>query len=65
VKKIPHHFKQYFIIRVLKQQLQCLNTEKANGFRWDPSILAWAASINYHGGSGVISIIQGKVSLVK
>jgi hypothetical protein len=55
-----------FIYKLLQQQLRCLlpskhNTQKeGREFRWDPAIIHWAITIQYHGGKGLIDILRGQ-----
>lgn len=64
-----------FMYHFLRQQLLCLNTvciiiereeiiiyiqDDAQGFRWDPVIIHWVMTLQYHGGKKIIESIRGK-----
>ena len=48
-----------FMFKLIRQQLLCLTKEDGRGFRWDPSIIQWALTLQYHGGKGLLNILRG------
>jgi len=52
--------KDHFIFHFLQQQLQCVDTSDARGFRWDTEIVHWALTIQFYGGKLVLSTLRGR-----
>ena len=49
-----------FVYKFIETQLNCLLSSDARGFRWDPAIIHWATTIQYHGGKKILDIIRGE-----
>ena len=60
VLKSNRNFKETFIFKLIRQQLLCLAKSDGRGFRWDPAIVHWALTINYHGGNSLLNVMRGR-----
>lgn len=52
-------FSTTFIYRLFCQQLKMLHYGHGR-CKWDPAIIHWMMTIQYHGGQGIIDILRGK-----
>lgn len=49
--------KNYIFKTILNLQIK---KDSGRGFRWDPAIIHWALTIQYHGGEKIIDILRGQ-----
>eukprot|EP00733_Pompholyxophrys_punicea_P000512 Pompholyxophrys_punicea_v1_NODE_145_length_3208_cov_8.838884.p2 type:complete len:319 gc:universal NODE_145_length_3208_cov_8.838884:3157-2201(-) len=52
-----------FLFRLIRTQLLCLNLEDCRAFRWrefDESIVHWALTLRFYGGSRIIDLLRGR-----